>query len=138
MVSWRRSGRARVWSERVQGQRLTRNERLEVRRRIAAGESFEQAAEVVRCTTKTVQRLLNSVGGVQPREQPRSKLRLSLAEREEISLGVHAGVSFRQIADRLERAVSTIAREVANNGGRDCYRAATADEAAYRRARRPK
>jgi transposase, IS30 family len=125
-------------SERVQGQRLTRNERLEVRRRVADGESFEQAAEVVRCTTKTVQRLLNSVGGVHPREKHRSKLRLSLAEREEISLGVQAGVSFRQIAGRLERAASTIAREVASNGSRDCYRAAAADEAAYRRARRPK
>jgi len=71
--------------KRAKGLRLTPEERLEVRRRISGGESFEQAAEAVRCTTKTVQRLLNAVGGVSPREKERSKLRLSLVEREEIS-----------------------------------------------------
>lgn len=115
-------------SDRVQGQRLTRHERLEVRRRIAAGESFEQAAEVVRCSTKTVQRLLNGVGGIAPRATCRSKLRLSLAEREEVSLGIQAGSSLRMIAARLDRAASTIAREVANNGGRGGYRAVSAEE----------
>ena len=108
---------------RVKGHRLTRQERLEVRRRIAAGESFEQAAAAVRCTTKTVQRLLNSVGGIAPRAKERSKLRLSLAEREEISLGLQAGDSLRAIACRLDRAPSTISREVHTNGGRARYRA---------------
>jgi transposase, IS30 family len=42
------------------------------------------------------------------------------------------------IAACLDRAASTIAREVANNGGRGGYRAVSADEAAYRGARRPK
>ena len=123
---------------RVKGHRLTRQERLEVRRRIAAGESFEQAAAAVRCTTKTVQRLLNSVGGIAPRAKERSKLRLSLAEREEISLGLQAGDSLRAIACRLDRAPSTISREVHTNGGRARYRAVLANEASYRRARRPK
>ena len=123
---------------RAKGQRLTRSERLEVRQRVGGGESFEDAAEAVRCTTKTVQRLLDSVGGVHVREKDRSKLRLSLPEREEILLGVRAGVSFRDIARRVERAPSTIAREVNHNGGRGRYRAVAADAAAYRRARRPK
>jgi len=124
--------------KRAKGLRLTREERLEVRRRISVGESFEQAATAVRCTTKTVQRLLNVVGGVQPREKERSKLRLSIIEREEISRGLGAAEAVRQIAARLVRAPSTIAREVHNNGGRARYRAVQADERANRRARRPK
>jgi IS30 family transposase len=61
-----------------------------------------------------------------------------MAEREEISRGVAAGQSCRQIAARLRRAPSTVARELARNGGRHRYRAQTADAAAFRRAQRPK
>jgi len=116
---------------RGQGLRLTRQERLEIPRRIAAGESFEQTAEAVRCTTSRMQRLLNGVGDVHPRERDRSKLRLSRAEWEEISLGLEAGESVREIADRLDRAPSAIARDVRNNGGRARYRAVHADESGY-------
>jgi IS30 family transposase len=65
-------------------------------------------------------------------------LRLSLAEREEISRGLLAGESRRVIAARLGRAPSTVAREVATAGGVKTYRAWRADERARRRARRPK
>jgi IS30 family transposase len=44
----------------------------------------------------------------------------------------------RSIARRLNRAPSTVTREVAGNGGRDRYRACAADRAAVRRTRRPK
>jgi IS30 family transposase len=44
--------------------------------------------------------------------------RLTLADREEITLGVHAGESFTAIAARLGKATSTVSREVAANGGR--------------------
>jgi transposase, IS30 family len=71
-------------------------------------------------------------------EPVRSALRLSLAEREEISRGVAGGESLRAIARRLGRASSTISREVAANGGRRRYRACRADTAAVRRVRRPK
>jgi IS30 family transposase len=64
--------------------------------------------------------------------------RLTLADREEISLGLHAGGSFTVIAGRLGRAVSTVSREVAANGGRDGYRAWRAHQRARERARRPK
>ena len=47
---------------RIRGVRLTREERLAVRRLISGGCSFEEAAAAVRCSTKTVQRLLNTVG----------------------------------------------------------------------------
>jgi IS30 family transposase len=71
-------------------------------------------------------------------ESVRSALRLSLAEREEISRGLAGGESFRSIARRLARSPSTISREVATNGGRRRYRACGADQAAVRRMRRPK
>src|SRR2546429_1729141 len=51
------------------------------------------------------------------REPKRSPLRLSLAEREEISRGLAAGRSLRGIASGLGRAPSTVCREVAANGG---------------------
>src|SRR5215472_15852345 len=64
--------------------------------------------------------------------------RLTLADREEIILRVHAGESFTVIAARLGEAVSTVSREVAANGGRDCYRAWRAHQRAREQARRPK
>ena len=72
------------------------------------------------------------------REPIRSPLRLSTAEREEISRGLAAGESLRVIAGRLARAPSTVSREVARNGGRPIYRACRADRAAVRNMRRPK
>lgn len=59
-------------------------------------------------------------------------------EREEISRGVAAGESARRLAKRLGRSASTVSREIARNGGRDHYRAASAGAAAYVRGRRPK
>ena len=64
--------------------------------------------------------------------------RLTLADREEITLGVDAGQSFTAIAARLGRATSTVSREVAANGGRAQYRAWPAHQRAQQQARRPK
>ena len=125
-------------ARRIQGVRRTREERLEVRRLIENGRTFEQAAVAARCSTKTIQRVLRSVGGMPIRGRSRGKLRLSLAEREEISLGLGGEESYRAIARRLGRAPSTISREVKGNGGRCRYRAVRADEAAYKKAERPK
>ncbi len=102
---------------RTRGVRLTREERLTVRRLISDGRSFEEAAAAVRCSTKTMQRLLNTVGGMPPRKPTRSKRHLSLAEREEVSRGLGSGASYRAIARRLGRAPSTICREVNGNSG---------------------
>ena len=125
-------------TRRIRGVRLTREERLAVRRLISGGCSFEEAAATVRCSTKTVQRLLNMVGGMPPRPATRSTRQLSLAEREEVSRGLEAGASYRAIARRLGRAPSTVCREVNGNGGPWRYRACRADQAAYTKARRPK
>jgi IS30 family transposase len=64
--------------------------------------------------------------------------RLTLADREEITLDLHAGDSFTAIAARLGKAVSTVSREVAANGGREWYRAWRAHQRAREQARRPK
>jgi transposase, IS30 family len=64
--------------------------------------------------------------------------RLSLAEREEISLGLHSGLALRAIARRLGRSASTISREVAGSGGREHYRAYGAHLRAFACSRRPK
>ena len=64
--------------------------------------------------------------------------RLSLAEREEISLGIRAGLALRAIARQLGRAPSTISREVAGVGGRGNYRAYAAHLRAFSASRRPK
>jgi IS30 family transposase len=82
--------------------------------------------------------ILRREGGFAPPLRRRAPQAVSLAEREEISRGLSAGHSLRQIAKRLKRAPSTISREIARNGGRQRYRATEADKAAWVRARRPK
>jgi IS30 family transposase len=86
----------------------------------------------------SVQRILSETGGIRPAERRRSRLALSLAEREEISRGIVAGCSIRSIAVGLGRSPSTVSRELRRNGGRRRYRANRADKAAWDRARRPK
>ena len=75
----------------------------------------------------SIQKILMATGGIRPAVRKRSRLALSLAEREEISRGLVAGFSLRLIADRLKRAPSTISREVNRNGGRRGYRSVKAD-----------
>jgi IS30 family transposase len=65
-------------------------------------------------------------------------LALSLLEREEISRGLAEGQSMRKIAASIQRAPSTVSREVGRHCGRAHYRAAEADQRAWDRARRPK
>jgi IS30 family transposase len=86
----------------------------------------------------TIAEFIRDAGGIRPPCPHRSDKRLSLTEREEISRGLAAGHSFRSIAKRLGRAPSTVSREINRNGGRTRYRALGADDAAHRRARRPK
>jgi IS30 family transposase len=111
---------------------------LEIRQRIAEGETFATAAAAVGCSTKSIQRLIIRCGGLPPPTRTRSALRLSCAEREELSRGLRAGESLRAVASRLGRAPSTISREVGANGSRQRYRAWRAEKTARRRARRPK
>ncbi len=116
----------------------TRAERLEIRRRVATGERLDDVARGVGRSKRMVQLMMSRFGGIQPRPTVRSTLRLSNAEREEISRGLRGGESLRRIAARLARPPSTVSREVARNGGRQRYRAHLAEERAVRSARRPR
>jgi IS30 family transposase len=102
------------------------------------GDSLYAIARLLNATHTSIRRNLLVTGGIQPPRRQRSRLALSLSEREEISRGIVAGHSIRFIARTLGRAPSTISRELLRNGGRQRYRACQADQAAQHRALRPK
>jgi IS30 family transposase len=118
--------------------RLTEADRLEIQRRVTAGETFATAAAAVGCSTKSIQRFMAWTGAMRPAVRKRSPRHLSLEDREVVLRGLLAGEAFRGIAMRLGKAPSTISREVGRNGGRRAYRVARAEDAAVRHARRPK
>src|ERR1035437_1765528 len=102
------------------------------------GESLQQIAQLFDRKHSSIQGILARTGGIRPAPRCRSRLALTLAEREEISRAVTKGQSIRLIATRLGRAPSTISREINRNGGQEYYRASQADLAAWDRTRRPK
>ena len=102
------------------------------------GDSLQQIAQLFDRNHSSVQRILAESGGIRPAQRRRSRLALTLAEREEISRAVVAGQSARSIATSLGRAPSTISREIKRNGGQECYRANQAEQAAWERTLRPK
>ena len=106
--------------------------------RLAKGESVNAIARDLDRSHSALQGVIARSGGIRPRQHKRSRLALTIAEREEISRGIVAGHSLRSIASKLGRAPSTVSRELRRNGGRRRYRANTADKAAWQRARRPK
>jgi len=102
------------------------------------GESLNSIARLLSTSHSAIAGVLSKTGGVRPADRQRSRIALTLADREEISRGVAAGYSLRTIAKRLGRAPSTISREVKRNGGRQPYRANKAEQAAWDRAHRAK
>ena len=86
----------------------------------------------------SIHRVVASNGGIIPVPRQRSRWALTLAEREEISRGLAAGLSMRQMAARIGRPPSTVSREIARHGGRREYRATVADAEAWEQACRPK
>src|SRR5258707_10609924 len=77
-------------------------------------------------------------GGIRPAQRRRSRLALTLAEREVICRGVTAHQWARSMAKLLGRSPSTVSREMSRNGGYDRYRGAPAVEHAQTPAPRPK
>ncbi len=102
------------------------------------GESLTAVARALGKRTSSIHVRLALTGGICPKPRRRSRLALTLAEREEISRGIARYESIRLIAERLGRSPSTVSRELERNGGYDRYRAASADERAWTQARRPK
>ena len=96
--------------------------------------SLTQRSEVWSC----IRCLLLPRGGIPPAARRRSRLALTLAEREDISRGIASGSPLREMALRLDRAASTLSREISRHGGRPVYRAHDADDHAWKSALRPK
>ena len=116
----------------------TESQRALMWERWQKGESLQQIAQLFDRNHSSIQGILAVTGGIRPAPRRRSRLALTLAEREEISRAVVAGHSMRSIAVQLGRAPSTISREVKRNGGQACYRASQAEVSAWDRGRRPK
>ena len=116
----------------------TDTQKAEMWDRWRRGETLHSIARLFDRHHTSVRGILAATGGIRPSERRRSRLALTLAEREEISRGIARDHSLRAIAARLKRAPSTISREVNRNGGLKHYRASRADQAAWDRAQRPK
>jgi DNA-binding CsgD family transcriptional regulator len=116
----------------------TAAEKTELWDRWKRGESLKAIGRAFGKPSSSIYFLVAPHGGIRPAERRRSRLALTLAEREVISRGVTAHQSARSIAKLLGRTPSTVSREMSRNGGRDRYRATLADENALARSRRPK
>jgi IS30 family transposase len=117
---------------------LSVTQRTDVWRRWRAGESLHVIGRALNRPHTSIHGLLAHHGGIAPAVRRRSVLALTTVEREDISRGLASGSSIRDIAKGLERAPSTVSREVARHGGRPEYRANEAEQRAWDSALRPK
>jgi IS30 family transposase len=113
-------------------------EKADLWRRWKAGESTSDIARALDKHAGSVFVALAVHGGVVRPPRTRSNRSLTSSEREQVSRGLAAKSSIRAMARELDRAPSTISREIARNGGATRYRATEADRQAWRRAKRPK
>src|SRR5882762_2943093 len=98
--------------------RFSLMQRTEIWSRWKAGQSLHRIGRAFGKPHTSIRCLLSRHGGIVPAIHRRSLLVLTLAEREDISRGMVSGSSIREIAKCLERAASTVSREVARHGGR--------------------
>jgi len=120
-------------------ERLSESERNELWDLYEVGESQRSISRRLGRSPSTVRTHLVSAGWRRPNPPVEwCSLRLSSAEREEISRGLARDESLRSIACRLGRSPSTVSREVKINGGHLGYRANVAHRASRSRAKRPK
>jgi IS30 family transposase len=117
---------------------LSSQQKEELWERWKAGQSLSDIGRALGKHAASVFGVLLSKGGIAPTARTRSRLSLSLQDREEISRGLVSGLSMRKIAERLGRSPSTISREIGRNHGWQKYRATDADERAWQQALRPK
>jgi dipeptidyl aminopeptidase/acylaminoacyl peptidase len=110
----------------------------DVWRRWKAGQSLHDIGRAYGKPHPSIRCVLLPRGGIAPAARRRSRLALTLGEREDISRGIASGLSIREMAGRLGRAASTVSREITRHGGRAAYRAHDADRQAWVSALRPK
>ena len=118
--------------------RLSPAEKIDIWRRWKCGQSQHEIGRACGRPHPTIRKILLPCGGIAPAARRRSRLSLTLAEREDISRGIASDSSVREIARLLKRSASTVSREVARHGGRPAYRAHDADQQAWLSALRPK
>ena len=118
--------------------RLSATEKTDIWRRWRRGHSLHEIGRAFGKNHSSIRCVVSHHGGFVPAVRQRSILALTLTEREEISRGIASGSSIREIAKLLDRAASTVSREVARHGGRLEYRAKEADDQAWESALRPK
>jgi transposase, IS30 family len=112
-------------------------------RLIRIGMPTDEAGVAAGASMQTGRTWFRNAGGMSPLDlaEPVGRY-LSFAEREHISWAKASGCSGREIARQLDRAPSTISRELLRNVSLDprfaTYRASSAQEKADGRARRPK
>ena len=118
--------------------RLSAAQKTEIWKRWKAGQSLHEIGRAFDKPHTTIHQFLLPSGGIIPAARRRSRLALTLAEREDISRGIASGSSIREIARGMNRAASTVSREVRRHGDRPAYRAHDADCRAWVSALRPK
>ena len=118
--------------------RLSPTQETDVWKRWKAGQSLHAIGRVFGKPHTSIRHLLLPRGGIAPAVRHRSRLALTRSDREDISRGIASGASIREIARHLDRAASTVGREVTRHGGRPAYRAHEADDQAWESALRPK
>ena len=123
-----------------QGKRfgLSAKQKRELWRRWKPGRSLHEIGRAFGKSDSSIRCVVSLRGGIVQVTCRRSLLALTLPEREDISRGLASGSSIRKIAQLLDRAASTVSREVVLHGGRPEYRANEADEQAWKSALRPK
>ena len=117
---------------------FTASEKTEMWDRWQRGESLKSIGRAFGKPSSSIYGHVSRYGGIRPESRRRSRLALTLSEREMISRGIAARQSARTMARLLGRWPSTVSREINRNGGYDRYRATQADKQAWVRARRPK
>lgn len=114
------------------------DQRAEIWDRWRRGESMSSIGRLFERESSSIYHILEATGGIRPPARKRSRLALTMSDRETISRGLATNRSMRAIAGELGRCVSTVSREISRNGGHGNYRATKADQAAWDRAHRPK
>jgi Helix-turn-helix domain len=92
--------------------RLSLTEKNDIWGRWKAGQSMHAIGRAYGRPHPTIRKLLLPRGGIAALARRRSRLALTLAEREDISRGIASGSSIREIARGLSRATSTVSREI--------------------------
>jgi Helix-turn-helix domain len=112
----------RRWSETMdQGfsRGFTAAEKTELWDRWQRGESLKAIGRAFGKPSSSIYFQVSPHGGIRPTPRRRSRLALTLSEREEISRGIAVRRSARSMAGLLGRSPSTVSREISRNGGYD-------------------